>query len=92
VKEDRIMELNRMDNVVVDQAIESVPATRKSPLNYGMAAPFRPFEMDLKCPRCKKEIGLFISKVHMEIEIHCPDCNRPLTAIIRGEIEKRISR
>lgn len=50
---------------------------------------FRPFEMELKCPACAKEIGLVVSKVHMDIDIYCPACSRPLSAIVRKEIRKR---
>lgn len=47
---------------------------------------FRPFEMELKCPSCAKEIGLVVSKVHIHTDISCPRCSRPLSAIVRRKI------
>ncbi len=51
---------------------------------------FKPFEMIVVCKGCGKELGLVISEVHLQTDIMCPVCFRPLSGIIRREIRKRV--
>lgn len=62
---------------------------RQGPDFTSEAMDFSPFEYDLTCPSCKKEMGMVLSPIHLRTEIHCPECMRPLTRLVRRVIQKQ---
>ena len=66
--------------------------TRKRGAATTQAAPkgerFSPFEQTFICDGCNRPIQLYLQPVHLEIEIHCPRCQRPLTLAIRKAIRE----